>query len=104
MDAQRGTLFAPGGMRLFQEDRMRAIFTPMAWRLPHWLIAIGFAISFSLYSGLLRPHEIAMWFANRPEDSQAFSEPNFGIADELSLVFSVHIPAPCAIFAALFLR
>ena len=55
---------------------MRAIFTPMAWRLPHWLIAIGFAISFSLYSGLLRPHEIAMWFANRPEVSQAFAEPH----------------------------
>ena len=82
---------------------MRAIFTPMAWRLPHWLIAIGFAISFSLYSGLLRPHEIAMWFANRPEVSQAFAEPHFGRADALILVFSTLFLAPFAIFVALVL-
>ena len=82
---------------------MRAMFTPTAWRLPHWLIASGFAISFSVYSGLVQPREIALWFAGRPEVSQAFAEPHFGRADALILVFSTLFLAPFAIFVALVL-
>jgi hypothetical protein len=77
--------------------------TPTAWRMPHWLIAIGSAIVLAMYVGLLRPREIAMYFAGRPEVAQAFADPNFGRADALILVFSTLFLAPFALFVALVL-
>ena len=77
--------------------------TPTAWRMPHWLIAIGSAIVLAMYVGLLRPREIAMYFADRPEVAQAFADPNFGRADALILVFSTLFLAPFALFVALVL-
>ena len=82
---------------------MREFFTPTTWRLPHWLLAIGSAMFLSVYSGLVQPHEIALWFANRPEVSQAFADPHFGRADALILVFSTLFLAPFALFVALVL-
>src|SRR6266566_6483831 len=82
---------------------MTVLFAPTAWRLPHWLIAIGSALVFAMYAGLVRPGEIAVYFASRPEVSQAFADPNFGRADALILVFSTLFLAPFAIFVMLVL-
>jgi hypothetical protein len=79
------------------------LLTPTTWRLPHWLIAIGSALALVIYSGLVNPRELALWFAGRPEVSQAFADPNFGRADALILVFSTLFLAPFAIFVALVL-
>jgi len=51
----------------------------------------------------VQPREIAMWFATRPEVSQAFADPHFGRADALILVFSTLFLAPFALFVALVL-
>jgi len=77
--------------------------TPTAWRMPQWLIAIGAAFALAMYAGLVRPREIAIYFANRPEVSQAFADPHFGRADALILVFSTLFLAPFALFIALVL-
>ncbi|HZF06427.1 MAG TPA: hypothetical protein VE932_18985 [Patescibacteria group bacterium] len=82
---------------------MMVLFTPTAWRLPHWLIALGSVAALSLYSGLVQPREIALWFAARPEVAQAFADPYFGRADALILVFSTLFLAPFALFVALVL-
>jgi hypothetical protein len=82
---------------------MMGILSPAAWRLPHWLLAIGSAMFFVIYSGLVQPREIALWFASRPEVSQAFADPHFGRADALILVFSTLFLAPFALFVALVL-
>jgi hypothetical protein len=58
---------------------------------------------FVIYSGLVQPREIALWFASRPEVSQAFADPHFGRADALILVFSTLFLAPFALFVALVL-
>lgn len=79
------------------------LLTPTTWRLPHWLIAIGSALALVIYSGLVNPRELALWFAGRPEVSQAFADPNFGRADALILVFSTLFLAPFAIFVGLVL-
>jgi len=77
--------------------------TPTAWRMPHWLIAIGSTFALAMYAGLVRPREIALYFAGRPEVAQAFADPNFGRADALILVFSTLFLAPFALFIALVL-
>src|SRR5437867_11767194 len=82
---------------------MTVLFNPMAWRLPHWLIALGSVVAISLYAGLVQPREIALWFAARPEVAQAFADPHFGRADALILVFSTLFLAPFALFVALVL-
>jgi hypothetical protein len=79
---------------------MRAIFAPTEWRLPHWLIAIGSALFFAIYVGVVEPYQIFSWFASRPEVAQAFSEPHFGRADALILVFSTMFLGPFALFVA----
>lgn len=79
------------------------LLAPTTWRLPHWLMAIGSAVALVLYTGLVRPRELALWLASRPEVSQAFADPNFGRADALILVFSTLFLAPFAIFIALVL-
>jgi len=78
-------------------------FTPTAWRMPHWLIAIGSTLVLAMYAGLVRPREIAIYFAGRPEVAQAFADPQFGRADALILVFSTLFLAPFALFVALVL-
>jgi hypothetical protein len=77
------------------------LLTPTAWRLPHWLIAIGAAVAVGTYAGFVRPRELAHYFASRPEVSQAFADPQFGRADALILVFSTLFLAPFALFIAL---
>jgi len=82
---------------------MMAALAPTSWRLPHWLIAVGSVTTLAMYAGLMKPREIAVWFATRPEVSQAFAEPHFGRADALILVFSTLFLAPFALFIALVL-
>jgi hypothetical protein len=82
---------------------MMAALAPTSWRLPHWLIAVGSVTTLAMYAGLMNPREIAVWFATRPEVSQAFAEPHFGRADALILVFSTLFLAPFALFIALVL-
>jgi hypothetical protein len=77
--------------------------TPTAWRMPHWLIAIGTTFALALYAGLVRPRDLAVYFAGRPEVSQAFADPHFGRADALILVFSTLFLAPFAVFVAVVL-
>lgn len=79
---------------------MREIFTPTAWRLPHWLLALGIATWFAIQTGLFSPRELAMWFAGRPEVMRAFSDPNFGRADALMLIFATLFLGPFALFIA----
>lgn len=79
------------------------VLTPTAWRLPHWLVAIGGSLALAIYAGLLRPREIALYFAGRPEVSSAFADPNFGRADALILVFSTLFLAPFAAFVSIVL-
>jgi hypothetical protein len=82
---------------------MRVGFTPTAWRLPHWLLAVGSAMFLGIYSGVVQPSQIFLWFASRPEVSQAFSDPHFGRADALILVFSTLFLGPFALLVGLLL-
>jgi hypothetical protein len=77
---------------------MREIFTPTAWRLPHWLLAITVVTVFAIQAGVFSPREIAMWFAGRPEVMRAFADPNFGRADALMLIFATLFLGPFALF------
>ena len=77
---------------------MREIFTPTAWRLPHWLLAITVVTMFAIQAGVFSPREIAMWFAGRPEVMRAFADPNFGRADALMLIFATLFLGPFALF------
>jgi len=79
---------------------MTVMFTPTAWRLPHWIIAIGSGLVLAMYAGIVQPREIAIYFASRPEVAQAFADPHFGRADALILVFSTLFLAPFAMFVA----
>ena len=79
---------------------MTVMFTPTAWRLPHWIIAIGSGLLLAMYAGVIQPREIALYFASRPEVAQAFADPHFGRADALILVFSTLFLAPFAMFVA----
>lgn len=76
---------------------MREILMPTAWRLPHWLLAVGIATWFAIQTGFLQPRELAMWFAGRPEVLQAFGDPNFGRADALMLIFATLFLGPFAL-------
>lgn len=76
---------------------------PSTWRMPHWLIAMGSTLVLAMYAGLVRPRDIALYFAARPEVSQAFADPQFGRGDALILVFSTLFLAPFALFVALVL-
>jgi hypothetical protein len=71
--------------------------------MPHWLIAIGSTLILAMYAGLVRPRDLAIYFAGRPEVSQAFADPQFGRADALILVFSTLFLAPFALFVAVVL-
>ena len=82
---------------------MRELFTPTEWRLPHWLLASAVVIWFAIQTGFLQPREIALYFANRPEVLGAFSEPHFGRADALMLIFGTLFLGPFAVFIGIIL-
>jgi hypothetical protein len=64
---------------------------------PHqWLILFGAFLYAAIYLGVLEPRGMAAWFANQPEVSLAFSDPNFGRADALILLFSTLFLGPLA--------
>ncbi|HEY2995773.1 MAG TPA: hypothetical protein VGM22_23395 [Methylomirabilota bacterium] len=66
-------------------------------RAHHWLILIGALVYGTIYAGMLDVRGIASWFANRPEVAKAFSDPNFGRADAIILVFSTLFLGPLAL-------
>jgi hypothetical protein len=72
-------------------------------RAHHWLILIGALIYATIYAGMLDVRGIAAWFANRPEVAKAFSDPNFGRADAIILVFSTLFLGPLALLLGLLL-
>ena len=73
----------------------------LSLRAHHWLILIGALVYGTIYAGMLDVRGIAAWFANRPEVSQAFSEPHFGRADAIILVFSTLFLGPLALLLGL---
>jgi hypothetical protein len=73
----------------------------LSLRAHHWLILIGALVYATIYAGMLDVRAIAAWFANRPEVAKAFSDPNFGRADALILVFSTLFLGPLALLLGL---
>ena len=73
----------------------------LSLRAHHWLILIGALVYGTIYAGMLDVRGIAAWFANRPEVAKAFSEPHFGRADAIILVFSALFLGPLALLLAL---
>lgn len=83
---------------------MRYAVSQSGLRVHQWLILFGALLYGTIYLGVLEPRSIAAWFANQPEVSRAFSDPNFGRADALILLFSTLFLGPLAIlFGALVL-
>ena len=76
---------------------MRDVLGVTWLRRHHWMILLG-AISYEMiYVGLLFIRVSASYLANRPEVSQAFTEPHFGRADAIILVFSTLFLGPLAL-------
>jgi hypothetical protein len=73
----------------------------LSLRAHHWLILAGALVYGAIYVGMLDLHGVAVWFANRPEVTEAFSDPNFGRADALILVFSTLFLGPLALLLGL---
>src|SRR5258705_3183500 len=73
----------------------------LSLRAHHWLILIGALVYGTIYAGMLDVGGIAAWFANRPEVAKAFTEPNFGRADAILLVFSTLFLGPLALLLGL---
>ena len=70
-------------------------------RVHQWVVLVGALFYATIYMGLLDLRGIAVWLASRPEVSRAFSDPNFGRADALILVFSTLFLGPLALFIGL---
>ena len=70
-------------------------------RVHQWVVLVGALLYATIYLGLLDLRGMAAWLASRPEVSRAFSDPNFGRADALILVFSTLFLGPLALFIAL---
>ena len=66
-------------------------------RAHHWLVLIGAIVYGTIYAGMLDVRGVAAWFANQPEVAKAFSDPNFGRADALILLFSTLFLGPLAL-------
>ena len=64
----------------------------------YWVLLIGALVWGGIYSGVLDVRGLGAWFASRPEVGRAFSDPNFGRADALILVFSTLFLGPLALF------
>jgi hypothetical protein len=75
---------------------MRYAISQSGLRPHQWLILFGALLYGIIYLGVLEPRGIAAWFANQPEVSRAFSDPNFGRADALILLFSTLFLGPLA--------
>jgi len=80
---------------------MRDAISLSSLRVHQWVVMIGALLYATIYLGLLDLRGIAAWLAARPEVSRAFSDPNFGRADALILVFSTLFLGPLALFLAL---
>jgi hypothetical protein len=76
---------------------MRDVLGVTWLRRHHWMILLG-AIAYAvIYLGLFDLRGAASYLANRPEVSQAFTEPHFGRADAIILVFSTLFLGPLAL-------
>jgi hypothetical protein len=75
---------------------MRYALSQSGLRPHQWLILFGAFLYAAVYLGVLEPRGIAAWFANQPEVSRAFTDPNFGRADALILLFSTLFLGPLA--------
>ena len=80
---------------------MREVISHSGLRLHQWLLLFGALLYGTIYMGVLQPQGIAAWFANQPEVSRAFSDPNFGRADALILLFSTLFLGPLALLMGL---
>jgi hypothetical protein len=80
---------------------MREAISQSGLRVHQWLILFGAVLYGTIYMGVLQPRGIASWFANQPEVSRAFSDPNFGRADALILLFSTLFLGPLALLLGL---
>jgi hypothetical protein len=80
---------------------MRQALGQSGLRIHQWLILFGGLLYAVIYLGVVEPRGIAAWFANQPEVSRAFSDPNFGRADALILLFSTLFLGPLAMLLAL---
>ena len=80
---------------------MRDAISLSSLRVHQWVVMVGALLYATIYLGLLDLRGIAAWLAARPEVSRAFSDPNFGRADALILVFSTLFLGPLALFLAL---
>ena len=80
---------------------MRDVLGVTWLRRHHWMILLG-AIAYAvIYLGLFDLRGAASYLANRPEVSQAFTEPHFGRADAIILVFSTLFLGPLALLLGL---
>jgi hypothetical protein len=75
---------------------MRYALSQSGLRMHQWLILLGGLLYAVIYLGVVEPRGIAAWFANQPEVACAFSDPNFGRADALILLFSTLFLGPLA--------
>jgi hypothetical protein len=82
---------------------MRYALSQSGLRPHQWLILFGALLYSAIYLGVLEPRGIAAWFADQPEVSRAFSDPNFGRADALILLFSTLFLGPLAALLGLLL-
>jgi hypothetical protein len=80
---------------------MRDAISISSLRVHQWVVLVGALLYATIYMGLLDLRGVASWLASRPEVSRAFSDPNFGRADALILVFSTLFLGPLALFIAL---
>jgi hypothetical protein len=80
---------------------MRYALSQSGLRMHQWLILLGGLLYAIIYLGVVEPRGIAAWFANQPEVSRAFSDPNFGRADALILLFSTLFLGPLAMLLGL---
>jgi hypothetical protein len=80
---------------------MRYALSQSGLRMHQWLILLGGLLYAVIYLGVVQPRGIAAWFANQPEVALAFSDPNFGRADALILLFSTLFLGPLAMLLGL---
>jgi hypothetical protein len=80
---------------------MRYALSQSGLRPHQWLILLGGLLYATIYLGVIEPRAIGVWFATQPDVSRAFSDPNFGRADALILLFSTLFLGPLALLFGL---
>jgi hypothetical protein len=80
---------------------MRYALSQSGLRPHQWLIMFGGLLYATIYLGVVEPRGIALWFATQPDVARAFSDPNFGRADALILLFSTLFLGPLALLFGL---